>query len=104
MARKAGASDASILITGESGVGKDEVARAIHRASPRSKMKFVADNMTAIPRDLFESTMFGHVKGSFTGAIYDNLGHFRVANGGTLFLDEIGDLEIEHQAKLLRVL
>ena len=94
----------SILITGESGAGKEVVARSIHHRSPRAKKPFVAINCTAIPQELLESELFGHVKGSFTGATSDKKGLFEEADGGTLFLDEIGDMNIALQAKILRVL
>jgi two-component system nitrogen regulation response regulator GlnG len=96
--------DVAVLITGESGTGKELVARAIHQASPRAGGAFVAVNAAAIPRDLLESELFGHEKGSFTGALETRPGRFREASGGTLFLDEIGDMAIDLQAKLLRVL
>ena len=93
-----------ILLAGEPGTGKELFARAAHRLSPRASGPFVAVNMAAIPPDLFESEMFGHVKGSFTGAQADRRGHFEQAAGGTIFLDEIGETRAEHQGKLLRVL
>jgi two-component system response regulator HydG len=94
----------SVLITGESGTGKEVVARAIHSRSPRATKPFVAINVTAIPDTLLESELFGHLKGSFTGAVVDKKGLFEEADGGTLFLDEIGDMDLSLQAKLLRVL
>ena len=97
-------SDACILITGESGTGKEVVARQIHQESERVKHHFVAVNCTALSESLFESEMFGHVKGSFTGAVTDRTGFLEFANGGTLLLDEIAELKPELQVKLLRVL
>ncbi len=96
--------DSKVLILGETGTGKELVARAIHHNSPRNGQKFVPVNCASIPETLLESELFGHTKGSFTGAISDKPGKFMLANGGTLFLDEIGDLSLSLQAKLLRVL
>ena len=101
---KAARTSLPILITGEPGTGKELFARAAHALGARPKGPFVAVNMAAIPVDLFESELFGHVKGSFTGAVSDRRGHFEQADGGTIFLDEVGDLRPEHQSKLLRVL
>jgi transcriptional regulator with GAF, ATPase, and Fis domain len=96
--------NASVLITGESGTGKELISRAIHRLSPRAKGPFVKVNCAAIPRELIESELFGHEKGSFTGATARKRGFFEQAHGGTLFLDEIGDMDLTAQAKVLRAL
>ena len=97
-------SNITVLINGESGTGKELVAQALHKHSPRKNAKFIALNMAAIPRDLIESELFGHEKGSFTGASQRREGRFEQADGGTLFLDEIGDMPGEAQTRLLRIL
>lgn len=104
LAKRVAKSDATVLITGESGTGKEVLAQLIHSSSRRSNKPFIAINCSAIPETLLESELFGHAKGSFTGAEEKKLGLFEEANGGTLFLDEIGDLSLPLQAKLLRVI
>jgi sigma-54 specific flagellar transcriptional regulator A len=102
--RTLAASSSTALVTGESGTGKELVAQALHAQGPRASGPFVPINCGAIPRELIESELFGHRKGTFTGAVADRLGRFELAHGGTLFLDEIGDLPMDMQVKLLRVL
>jgi two-component system nitrogen regulation response regulator NtrX len=101
---KVAPTDARVLISGENGTGKELVARAIHRSSQRAENTFVEVNCAAIPSELIESELFGHMKGSFTGAHADRAGKFEQANGGTLFLDEVGDMSLAAQAKVLRAL
>lgn len=102
--QRVGKANGSVLIRGESGAGKELVARAVHRASTRSRRPMLTVNCAAIPRDLIESQLFGHKRGSFTGADNDHIGWFQQSHTGTLFLDEIGELTLEGQAKLLRIL
>lgn len=104
MSRRIANSKATVLITGESGVGKELFANLIHKESPRKNKNFVVINCGAIPENLIESELFGHEKGSFTGAIYEKIGKFEKANGGTIFLDEVGELPLSLQVKFLRVL
>lgn len=104
MIARVASSTATALITGESGTGKELVARALHEQSDRAQANFVPINCAAIPTGLVESELFGHRKGSFTGAMTDRVGRFELADGGTIFLDEIGDLSLDMQVKLLRVL
>tara|TARA_B100000700_G_scaffold137575_1_gene153550 strand:- start:3215 stop:4576 length:1362 start_codon:yes stop_codon:yes gene_type:complete len=101
---RVGPTEARVLVTGENGTGKELVARAIHRLSPRAGGPFVEVNCAAIPSELIESALFGHLKGSFTGAVADHAGKFEQAHGGTLFLDEVGDMSPQAQAKVLRAL
>jgi two-component system, NtrC family, nitrogen regulation response regulator NtrX len=101
---RVGKTPARVLITGENGTGKELVARAIHGQSTRAQAQFIEVNCAAIPSELIESELFGHMKGSFTGAVADRAGKFEQAHGGTLFLDEIGDMSLAAQAKVLRVL
>lgn len=101
---KVGATDAPVLITGENGTGKELTAKALHRRSARAEQRFVEVNCAAIPSELIESELFGHVKGSFTGAVADRTGKFEQAHRGTLFLDEVGDMSLAAQAKVLRAL
>src|SRR5438445_5236362 len=100
----AASSDATVLVLGETGTGKELVAGAVHRYSERTRRRFVAVNCAAIPAELLESELFGHVRGAFTGALQARVGRFREADGGTLFRDEIGDMTAAMQAKMLRAL
>ncbi len=104
MIEKVSESDSNVLVTGESGTGKELVARAIHYNSPRKDKPLIIVNCGAIPEELLESELFGHVRGSFTGAVATRMGKFDAANGGTIFLDEIGDMTLKLQVKILRVL
>ena len=104
IAFKAAETDANMLILGPSGTGKSVLAREIHRRSPRSEAAFVTVNCPSLSRELFESELFGHARGSFTGAVAETSGKVAAADGGTLFLDEIGEMPLEIQPKLLRLL
>ncbi|MBP8781814.1 MAG: sigma-54 factor interaction domain-containing protein, partial [Paludibacteraceae bacterium] len=104
IATQVAGTDLSVLITGESGVGKESFPKIIHQFSPRKHEKYIAVNCGAIPEGTIDSELFGHEKGSFTGALNDRKGYFEVADGGTIFLDEVGELPLPTQARLLRVL
>ena len=101
---KVARTDANVLILGENGTGKELVARSLHRHSSRNSEVFISVDMGAISESLFESELFGHVKGAFTDAVSDRAGRFEVASGGTLFLDEIGNLSVQMQSKILRAI
>jgi transcriptional regulator with GAF, ATPase, and Fis domain len=104
MVRLVGSRRCTVLVTGETGTGKEMVAQAVHQAGPRGRLPMVSVSCSALPENLLEAELFGHVRGAFTGAINQRAGRFEQANGSTLFLDEIGDMPLELQAKLLRVL
>ena len=104
VAEQVAATDMSVLVMGESGTGKESIPQIIHSNSPRKHHKYIAVNCGAIPEGTMESELFGHIKGSFTGANENRKGYFEVADGGTIFLDEVGELSAESQKRLLRVL
>jgi transcriptional regulator with GAF, ATPase, and Fis domain len=104
MVRMVATRDTTVLVTGETGTGKELVAEAIHKLSPRARQPFVVVNCAAIPEALLEAELFGHARGAFTGAVQSRLGRIHVAQGGTLFLDEVGELPLSMQSKLLRFL